>query len=108
MLNDLLKIFKKPERDWSKSDRVFLNTINNLVRRQKQNESLMIMPANQSSYAGRKSESSTDPDYVGPMGYGGIGTKDRMPGTTPSKTTGKTKLQNKKIKSKVEKYPGFL
>jgi hypothetical protein len=107
MLNELLKIFKKPKKDYSKSDKILLNSLDELVKRQRQNELLFITPADQSNYESRRAVSSKNPDYVGPMGYAGIGTKDRMPGTRPTQSLS-NKINELLIKPKREKYPGFL
>ena len=83
--NELLKkiqsLFIKPKRDWSKSDREILD---NFVQLRKRRENLQIQPLNQSSYNDRRFIGDVTPDFTGNMGFGGIGTKDRMPGTTPT------------------------
>ena len=47
------------------------------------------VPLSKATYAGRKDAGrnpkfADNPDYTGPLRGGGSGTKDRMPGTTPS------------------------
>ena len=82
LLKKLKGLFIKPKRDWSKSDREVLDVFNQL--RIRNEESLKITPLNQSSYNDRRFLNETNPDFVGPGGMGGYGTKDRMPGSTPS------------------------
>ena len=108
MLNDLLKIFKKPnKRDWAKSDQILIDNFYDLRKRQKQNEELMIQSLDQSTYKQRKFSGGTNPDYVGPM-TGSPGTKDRMPGTTPSSSPNPRAKGDRLIKPKHEKYPGYI
>ena len=80
-LKDLL-IKSKPKKDWSKSDREVLD---NFAELRKKREELYIQPLNQSSYNDRRFQTEVSPDFTGNMGFAGIGTKDRMPGTTPTK-----------------------
>ena len=87
-INDIIKQLKdllikpKPARDWSKGDREVLD---NFAELRKKREELYIQPLNQSSYNDRRLQGQVSPDFIGNMGVGGIGTKDRMPGTTPTK-----------------------
>lgn len=58
----------------------------------RRNQTVPITRLNQSSYAGRiaagrrADDAADNPNYVGPVRGSGAGTKDRMPGTTPSQT----------------------
>ena len=81
LLNYLQRLFKKPKRDWSKSDREVLD---NFVQLRKRQEALQISPLNQSTYNDRRFLNDSDPNYQGPMTFAGQGTSDHMPGTTPS------------------------
>lgn len=82
LLEKLQSLFIKPKRNWSKSDREVLDVFDQLRKRNK--EALHILPLNQSSYNNRRFLNDTNPDFVGPGGMGGYGTKDRMPGSTPT------------------------
>ena len=83
--NNLIKyiqnLFTKPEKDWSKSDREILDNFAQLRKRQ---EDLQISPLNRSNYNDRRFLNDQNPDFQGNMGFGGIGTNDRMPGSTPT------------------------
>ena len=83
--NKLLKkfqsLFIKPEKDWSKSDREVLD---NFVQLRKRQDDLPIVPLNRATYNDRRFLNDQNPDFQGNMGLGGIGTNDRMPGTTPT------------------------
>jgi hypothetical protein len=69
--------------DWERSQTSLGSLKNNQVYGEKRASEMLRI--DQSSYRGRKKvDPRGDPDYVGPMGYGGSGTKDKMPGTTPS------------------------
>ena len=95
-----LQIIKRPEKDWSKSDRVVLDNFAQLRKRQ---EDLQILPLNKSSYGGRRFYNNVSPDFQGPSGYAGQGTQDRMPGTTPQFTAKPTKVK-RPIKRKGSNY----
>jgi len=81
LLKKLQSLFIKPEKDWSKSDREVLDNFAQLRKRQ---EDIPIVPLNRSSYNDRRFLNEQNPDFQGPMGLGGIGTNDRMPGSTPT------------------------
>jgi hypothetical protein len=81
VLQYLKNLFIKPKRDWSKSDREVLDNFAQLRKRQ---EDLQIQPLNQSTYNDRRFLNDQSPDFQGAMGLGGIGTNDRMPGSTPT------------------------
>jgi hypothetical protein len=90
-LLNFLKIKKKANRDWSKSDQVVLDNFQELKK--KGLENLQIQPLNQSSYGDRRFYNNVSPDFQGPSGYAGQGTQDRMPGTTPQFTVKPTKVK---------------
>jgi len=90
-LLNFLKIKKKANRNWSKSDQVVLDNFQELKK--KGLENLQIQPLNQSSYGDRRFYNNVSPDYQGPSGYAGQGTQDRMPGTTPQFTVKPTKVK---------------
>ena len=98
-LLNLLRIKKKGKRDWSKSDQEVLDNFQQL--RKKGLENLQIQPLNQSSYGDRRFfYDDVSPDFQGPSGYAGQGTRDHMPGTTPQFT-----VEPEKIKRPI-KYKG--
>ncbi len=90
-LLNFLKIKKKANRDWSKSDQIVLDNFQELKK--KGLENLQIQPLNQSSYGDRRFDNDVSPDYQGPMGFAGRGTQDRMPGTTPQFNMEPTKVK---------------
>ncbi len=81
--------------------------LSSIVRDQKRAESSMSANTNiqNSSYLGRlragvsrnKPKESNNPNYQGNLGFGGAGTKDRMPGTTPSSSPSAPPLYIKKF-----------
>jgi hypothetical protein len=79
---DLFKIKQdKNPRDWSKSDQVVLDNFKRL--QEAATRRMQITPLNQSSYNDRRFSGQYSPDYIGP-GEFSAGTKDKMPGTTPT------------------------
>ena len=79
---ELLKIKKKESpRDWSKSDQEVLDNFKQL--QEAATRRMQITPLNQSSYNERRFSGQYSPDYIGP-GEFSAGTKDKMPGTTPT------------------------
>ena len=66
-----------------------------------------VAPLNKSSYEGRKGagrnpSAADNPDFTGPLRGGGSGTKDKMPGTTPSLNPNLSQ-SNKPITKKIPK-----
>lgn len=100
-LLESLKIRKKKNRDWSKSDQIVLDNFEELKK--KGLENLQIQPLNKSSYGDRRFYNNVSPDFQGPSGYAGQGTQDRMPGTTPQFTVKPTKVK-RPIKRKGSDY----
>jgi hypothetical protein len=106
---------KKPKRlrdvvkgvgDWERGK----NSAKELAKRQKEREQALkeAMRIDQSSYGRRVHFNDRNPDYVGPMSFAGKGTRDRMPGTTPSNNpynSTKSKPPSKKPKSKPKQDP---
>ena len=106
---ELLKIKKKEKpRDWSKSDQVVLDTFRQL--QQSSAKRMQITPLNQSSYNDRRFSGAVSPDFTGPMtGPGGIGTNDRMPGTTSTRNPEPMHIKKKHSKgSNQRKTSGLI
>jgi len=75
------------------------------------NAGIPITPLSKATYAGRVEAGRSDknfsdnPDYVGPVaGVGGSGTKDNMPGTTPSNNPKLDSSQPKKVPQKPRNF----
>jgi hypothetical protein len=71
--------------DWERGK----SSLKDLIERQKNRErslreKLRIQDSSYDGIKGRARQGEANPDYTGPMGYAGRGTKDRMPGTTPT------------------------
>lgn len=93
--------------DWERDQPQTLTSLkrlkyNQLSREQAVGDALKI---NKATYRGRAYSSERNPDYQGPLIDGGQGTKDRMPGTTPSNSLyhPKTKPTPKPSKSTKKK-----
>jgi len=76
------------------------------------NAGIPITPLSKARYAGRveagrsnKKNIADNPNYVGPLGtFGGSGTKDNMPGTTPSDNPKLHSSQIKKVQQKPRNF----
>ncbi len=95
LLNKLGIRKKKKPRDWSKSDRENIDNFRAL--QQAGRRDLQIQPLNRSNYNDRRFSGRVSPDYVGP-GEFSAGTKDKMPGTTPTLTIKPTHKKKKHSK----------
>ena len=84
LLKSIKSLFIKPEKDWSKADRVVLDVFDELRKQRQNQQPLQLQPLNEATYNGRRMLNQQNPDFQGPMGIGGRGTKDKMPGTTPT------------------------
>ena len=63
-----------------------VNSLSSIAARQRNQEAEVskALKIQDSSYSSRARVNDINPDYVGPMGDAGRGTRDRMPGSTPS------------------------
>lgn len=72
--------------DWERDQPQTLTSLKRIKYKQLDREQAVgeALKINKASYEGRARFNEHNPDYQGPMSFAGKGTKDRMPGTTPS------------------------